>query len=230
MKRVLVTRSKEENDRLQTILAKKDFEVVVVDMLRHRPDLEALKSIGKFDYIIITSKFAAIIFSDYCNFACNILCVGMESSNILNKNKNIQVSSVFGNVDELISKMNELKDNSDVVSGFVYLSGQYITKEIPNADRLIIYKTEYLNDISEKVIDGIRNNGINFIMIYSRNCSQNLLRVVKQHKLLPYLKSSVLIAISKNVAEPFYQLGIKVLYGTISSEEEMINLLVNYDG
>ena len=84
-------------------------------------------------------------------------------------------------------------------NNMVYLSGDIISKELPDGIRReVVYKVAYLNNLDKEVIIQIKE-GVNYLTAYSKNCAKTLLNLLVENNLLKYLENTKVIAISSSV-------------------------------
>jgi uroporphyrinogen-III synthase len=218
-KNVIITRSYEENLILSEKIKKLNLNPIFSPMISH--------TIASFDFaefrdytdLIITSKFAAQIISEYYPHKVNAWVVGEESRDIMQKNVNINVANTYDTVLALIASL-ESKQNK-----FLYLAGNYISQNIDFADKKVIYTTEYASILSDDVIEIIQNDKADFLMFYSKNSAVNFIDLVKRYKHLQNLKNSVVIAISKEVGDVLKGYVNQILYPKSPNADQMLELL-----
>lgn len=91
--------------------------------------------------------------------------------------------------------------------------------------REIIYEVEYASDLHQ--IDEIQK-GINYILLYSHNSTNTLIELFTKNNLLPLLKNSIAITISKKVADNIRFFVKNVVYCDDGRPEQILELL-SYD-
>lgn len=222
MKRILLTRSEEENNKIACRL--KGFEVLSCPMIFYK-DLEVdWQSFKGFSYLIITSKYAAELVSKNYPFEIIAYVVGEESAKLLSKNTNISLGGIFEDVDSLYSSSGLLRQLSELPCNDeqLYLSGNHITKEISFATRKEIYHTQYASKIDVTLFI----DPIDYVLIYSKNSANNLISLLKKHNLLQRIENSVSISISKNVSDVLKGYVSKSLYPKKPIADEMLELLI----
>jgi uroporphyrinogen-III synthase len=130
----------------------------------------------------------------------------------------------FNNVDEIINFI-KILDKSKII----YLSGSVISKNIPNITRHIIYETEYQIKIDENIIEQIKFAQIDHVMIFSALNFKKLIHIFKTHDILSYIKYSVFICISKNLAEIVKKSSLQACYVEEPNQNNMIKLITQYE-
>lgn len=201
-KRILLTRSKEDNILLERQITDSYFEntieVLKLDIISFE-DLDFdHSSISKFSNIIITSKHAAALLPENVHNH-NIYVVGNVSAKIL-KGKDYNIKYIASSANEIYEVIDQ-ETNASSKNNFIYLSGDYITLEMPiNVFRKVIYKTNYKQQLSIDEINFIKG-GVDIIPVYSINCAKTLINLLKSTNLIKNVANSRVIAISSNVAE-----------------------------
>lgn len=230
MASILLTRSAAENELTAQKLNKLGFSTISLPMISYI-DEEISEDISKYNHIIVTSKYAATIIA---SFDRKIECwvVGAESANILAKNPNITITGIATNIKELLSIIAMVpEEEAEVFFGSsIYLSGDIITQELPSfIKRCVIYKVLYTDKVSKHQIESISSNKIKYILVYSKNCAINLVRLIEKYDLFRYLQHSTVVAISKEVSSIFTNANIKAIYSTKPVFEDMLKLLIDHE-
>jgi uroporphyrinogen-III synthase len=221
MQYVILTRSLRENTRLAKILKENGIESISCPQITLKEqDIDLSKL--TYSNIIITSKFAAEIVAQKLSSPVKAYVVGEESALILSTNPAITVKKVYSKVSELEQGLRDKLARDD----FTYLSGNYVTKELP-CQRLIIYNTTYTNYISHEAIKLIKAGKIKAVLIYSKRTAISFKETIICNNLTSYMVNIQLITLSKQIGLEFVDLGCKILYCNKPREVEMINLLKN---
>ncbi|MFK8040293.1 MAG: uroporphyrinogen-III synthase [Rickettsiaceae bacterium] len=233
MQNILLTRSSNENQALIEELKRWRFNCNTFSLpLISYNDLkfDCISIIANYQNLIITSKHAAKILSsallDLCDNYTNsidVWVVGVESANILSAVSIINVRYIAQNVNALLQHLPlQLYGNS------IYLSGDIITKELPNMiHRKIIYKIIYLQELSAEQNDFLINIRMNCILLFSQNTAKSLNRIVQIYN-LTQLKTTSVIAISEKVANIAKREFDDVICSHEPSATEMIKLLIRH--
>ena len=191
-KRVLLTRSKEDNKYLRRILAPKGYSCIDLSLIEHINLTFNITVLEGFTDIIITSKRAADLLP-VDEGVKNAWVVGAASADIL-KQKNYNIRHIAYSAHELINKI-----PTDIYNQTIYLSSNVISTEMPPTIKSInIYKIKYRNSLSEIEVE-ILKNGLDYILLYSENCAKTLIKLILENDLLKYIENSVIIAISSKV-------------------------------
>lgn len=246
MKRILLTRSEEENNKLAKSL--EGFEIISSPMIYYK-DLPIIwEEFKGYSNLIITSKYAAKLVSENYPYRVLAYVVGEESANMLKKNPNVTLGGVFENVELLSSllrgahkvidmtcqeKMGELQAQKSLdcvtmlamTSNVLYLSGNHITQQIPNVTRKEIYHTEYATSLNPQISEG----SIDYVLIYSKNSANNLIKLLRRHNLLQNIQNSVSISLSKKLAEQLRNYVSDIIYPEKPIADDMIKLLFEYE-
>lgn len=221
MKSVLLTRSEEDNLEIIRSLQPNTFKFICSPLVKYK-SLQISENIKDYSDIIITSKYAAKILagnSKVWDDKKNIWLVGKSSIGIL-QNK-FEIQYVAANIEELMQQLPQ-----EIYSRTIYLSSNEITKDLPaEIRREIIYEVEYASDLHQ--IDEIQK-GISYILLYSNNSTNTLIELFTKNNLLPLLKNSIAITISKKVADNIRFFVKNVVYCDNGKPEQILELL-SYD-
>ncbi|MCC8416678.1 MAG: hypothetical protein LN575_04960 [Rickettsia endosymbiont of Gnoriste bilineata] len=222
MKSVLLTRSLEDNyDIIQELQRNHQcsFNYICCPLVEYQT--LPLDGTLLYDYpnVIITSKFAAKILARHQNIEKkNIWIVGNSSKLILEQN-NFIVQYVASNVQELLENI-----PPEIYHQTVYLSSNEITQDLPQAiKRHIIYQVKYATKLQH--IAEIEK-GINFILLYSQNCTKTFIELLIKNNLLESLANSLVITISKKVANIISSFTKNVVYCDNGQPQQMLELLI----
>lgn len=231
MTHILLTRSAEENELTTQKINDVGFSSISLPMISYI-DEKISEDLSDYHHIIVTSKYAAKIVSSYFDRKIECWAIGTESANILSQNPNITVTGIAKNVKELLSIIHMIPEEEATLffESSIYLSGDIITQELPNfIKRLVIYKVLYTDKVSKHQLDSISNEKIKYILVYSKNCAINLVRLIEKYELFPYFKHSTVVAISEEVSSVFASINIKAIYSTEPVFENMLKLLIEHE-
>ena len=273
MRRILLTRSEEENNRIAEKLS--GFEVISCPMLFYKDPNVDWEEFKDYSHLIITSKYAAKLISEHYPFKVTAYVVGEESARLLEQNPNVTLVGVFRDVGEIMgafygpaSSRNEQSSYPgpsvipDLDPGSInksipgprlggrgdrpglrprmtgrgkplpqddgrvlYLSGNHITQDVPFATRKEIYHTEYADSIDPEIF----KEDIDYVMIYSKNSANNLIKLLGEQNLLQKIENSATITLSKNLAHQMEDYVKEILCPEKPLSEEMINILLEYE-
>lgn len=226
MANVLLTRSKNENELATKKLSLLGFKTISLPILSYQ-DLP-FELTETYKHIIITSKYAARLASKNINHPVECWAIGKESAAILANNPNIAITGVAKNLQELLGIISLIPEDeaSDFFNQTIYLSGDIITKELPSyIKKQVVYKVSYLEEVEPLLLEKIKAEPIKYTLVYSKNCGINLIRLINKHNLLPYVKDSALIAISKEVSDLFNNFFLQRMHSSEPTFEHMIKLL-----
>lgn len=230
MTNVLLTRSQSENELAAKTLSSLGLKSISLPILSYQ-DLP-LEISENYKHIIISSKHAAKIASKTIVHQVECWVIGKESAKILATNPNIKITGVAKNLQALLEIISLIPETeaSDFFDKSIYLSSNIITKELPSyIKKQVVYNVSYLDLLDETLLKNIKNEPIKYILVYSKNCGLNLIHLITKHNLLPYLKDSALIAISKEVSDLFEDLLSKRTYATEPTFENMLELLKKHE-
>ena len=219
-KKILLTRSKEDNKYLRQILVPKGYTCVDLSLIEHNNIPFNITILEDFTDIIITSKRAANVLP-IDDGTRNVWVVGSVSSKILRrKNYNIKYTAY--------SAM-ELRDQlpDAIYSHTIYLSSNMISTRMPsNIKTINVYKIRYKDYLSDSEIE-ILKSGLDYILLYSENCAKTLIKLIVENDLLKYIESSVIIAISSKVERVVMDYFKKIV--TCSYAAQILEKLEDYD-
>jgi uroporphyrinogen-III synthase len=191
-KKVLLTRSKEDNKYLHEILTLRGYSCIDCSLLRHHNLSINVTILDAYTNIIVTSKRAAELLP-FASGIRNAWVVGNVSAEILSKKGY--------NICYIASSAAQLKEQipADIYTNSIYLAGNHISTNMPSAIKIVeIYKVKYKESLSPDEIQVIKN-GLDYILLYSENCAKTLIRLIVENELLKYLENTVVIAISSKV-------------------------------
>ena len=192
VKKVLLTRSKEDNKYLRQILVPKGYACLEISLIEHVNLPLNITILEDFTDIIITSKRAAKLLP-MDDGTKNAWVVGSTSAEILRqKNYNIKY---------IAYSASELRDHlpNNIYDHMIYLSSNIVSVDMPLAiKKTVVYKINYKDYLSNIEIQ-ILKNGLDYILLYSENCAKTLIKLIVENDLLKYIENSVIIAISSKV-------------------------------
>ena len=201
-KSVLLTRSKSANNELKKSFISKDLDFLDCNLIKYKLFPVEADYINKFSDLIITSNFAANNIPNAPRSGMPVWVVGEKSASSL-ENKGYKVAFYAASAENL--KKQILDNLGPRYKTMLYLSGDHITVNMPSEiTRKILYKTEYLESLSEKEMIRYKE-GIDYIVLYSENCAKTLLKLLVENNLVNYLENTAIIAISSKVGKVFGQ-------------------------
>lgn len=225
MKSVWLTRSFIDNLELEQQLKSYNFRLINQPLITYVDDKKALDQniVSKYKNIIITSKRAAEIISCnslvYKNSEVSAWVVGNSAAQILQE-AGLNIQFIALNVEQLIINLPK-----SIYSEMIYLSSNMITKALPKKiRRLIIYKVKYNTKLSKNEVDTFAQ-GVDYILLYSKNCAKTLIQVINKYQ-LHKLKNSTLITLSLKIAKELYSYFNNVLYCDEERQNTIIKLLI----
>ena len=219
MLKILITRNAQENIELASEISGLGYQCLCYPMFSWEKQDVDLSSLERFQNVIITSSIAAQITSDFIDKSIMAWVVGAKTSAILSQNSHIEIVGTYNNISSLERNLPNIENRF----GFIYLSGNYITQEIDNVKREIIYNTSYVSYLSSQLLDLILE--VDVIMFYSYHNANNFLNLLAAEKCLYLLRSKKIITISKNIALLFNNIDCKLYYSVNNNNKEMLELL-----
>lgn len=227
-KTLLLTRSIEDNLELEESLRQYNFRFILCPLIEYI-DLKFEPSLLKnYSDIIITSKHAAML----CvhgkqdigirDIKINAWVVGSKSAEIL-RSAGFIVKYIAETVEDLLANL-----PPNIYNRAIYLSSNEITTALPPAiRRQIIYKVKYLDSLKLEQLEAI-NKGLDYILLYSKNCARTLLKLFKQYNLLKLMENTILITVSLKVAKEVKTYFKNVVYCDGDQYNKIKELLINY--
>ena len=193
MKSVLLTRSESANIQLRAELDKLGYELLECSLIDYElQDFDPLE-LNNYTNIIITSIFAANNIPSAPSKGMLAWVVGEKSAMILEK-KGYKIKFFARDAETLKKQI-----PSYIYENTLYLSSDHITTNMPTAvSRRIFYKVTYRESLSSSQILRYKQ-GIDYILLYSRNCANTLVKLILETDLVNYLESTTVIAISSKV-------------------------------
>jgi uroporphyrinogen-III synthase len=197
-----------------------NFQAIFCSLIQYK-DLEFDQNIlCNYSNIIITSKYLSTMVANFTNCNQNIWVVGEVSASIL-KQHGLIVRYVAKNVEDLISNLPK-----SAYCDSVYLSGDHITRMLPEAiKRYIMYRISYRDEFSSVLKDRI-NNGIDYLLLYSINCAKTIINLFSKYNLIETLKNIVVVTISVMVANLIKHYCKKIIYCNNGQYNQMLELLI----
>lgn len=193
MKSVLLTRSESANIQLKVELDKLGYESLECSLIDYELQNFNPLELNNYTDVIITSIFAANNLPVAPSTGLSAWVVGEKSAMILEK-KGYKVKFFAKDADTLKRQI-----PSDIYENTLYLSSDHIMVNMPIAvSRRIFYKVTYRESLSSSQILRYKQ-GIDYILLYSRNCANTLVKLILETNLVNYLESTTIIAISSKV-------------------------------
>jgi Uroporphyrinogen-III synthase HemD len=148
--------------------------------------------------------------------------VGNQSASIL-KQAGLKIAYIASDVEDLIKHFPK-----ELYSSTIYFSGDKITKDLPHEiKRCIVYQVSYCETLTSEQINAI-SNGVNYILLYSKNCARALVKLFKHYNLLKILENATIITISSNIASELKQYCNNTISCDNGKHEQIIELLINH--
>ncbi|WP_341756447.1 MULTISPECIES: uroporphyrinogen-III synthase [unclassified Candidatus Tisiphia] len=222
MKSVLLTRSLEDNYDIIRELERNyecRFNYICCPLVEYQTLPLDATLLHDYPNIIITSKFAAKILAGHQNLAKKNMWIVGNSSRIILEQNNLIVQYVASNIQNLLENIPPA-----IYDQTIYLSSNEITQDLPQAiKRHIIYQVKYATKLQQMAEI---EKGINFILLYSQNSTKTFLELLIKNNLLKLLANSLVITISKKVANIISSFSKNVVYCDNGQPQQMLELLI----
>ncbi len=210
MKKVLITRDKKRSIDLNNLLKKEGYEIFnepLFDIIEQEYIIDNKNDIAA---IIITSFYAVKeIIKSNMSRDITIFAVGKFSCKKLKDlgYKDIRVAK-NNSAQSLLKLIIESHDNLKKASIY-YFRGQDITidfkKELSKRSLeitdVICYKAAARLNFSPKLLDFLKKNKFDEVLIYSRNSAKIFINLVERHNLIEYFKYSKILCLSLDIAK-----------------------------
>lgn len=228
---VLLTRSVRENYKLAQQLKLYNLKCISCPLIEYQNlQVDYASILNHYSNIIITSKYGATLLYDALKCTpindfrqINLWIVGEISTNILQLIPCIRIKYTARDVHDLIHNLPK-----NLLSDFIYLSANKITKLLPSQiRRQIIYNVIYMKTLEPHIVTELMR-GIDYLLLYSRNCARILIKLVIKYDLVDALRDIVVITISDKVADIVVTHVNNVVYANHAEQEQMINLLLSH--
>ncbi len=200
MMRVLITRTKEENEQLRIKFKKLNLDLVELNLIKYNRREFDFQKIRKYEYLVISSKYTArillekardFILKDRVKF----FVIGNSSAEILSESGYL-VEKIFFNAQELFCYVHKILDSKYVL----YLSGNYFTlKPNKNIEHMVLYDVEYTNTISSYLLKHITKKEIDFVLLFSENSAKTFISLSSKYYVEEFFQNSVFLVISNRI-------------------------------
>lgn len=216
MKKVLLTRTEENNHILKNILNKKEYKILSHPFLSHEVIDNSFNNIDPNKTIILTSNFASKIISQ-TNLNNKFIVVGESSKNFLEQSGK-DVTCFFDNVNLLEQYL-----HSTNCSNYIYLKGEIVTSDLSAiAEQKIIYTTNYINKLSPELENKIIKSDI--LTFFSYHTSQAFIKIIPP-KLKKYILSKEIYCFSENISKIFIKENFtNIEFPTVANLNQFLKL------
>ena len=236
---ILITRPKNEALLLSKELKVKNFLTFIEPLISFRY-LKKKIIFGKQKIYIVTSLQAVNVLNKYSKYYKEIISLGnflVVGEKVSSSLKNAGVNNIIRTfkTSELLTqyllklKQPELK--------LIYLCGSVVNEDFVNNmkiskmkfNKIIIYKTIPLKQLSNRCVNLIRKNKIDTVLIYSLYTANILIRLLKTNNLMDRLEQINIFCLSKRISQQFYKEGMKdkVVYARSPDQKGMFNLIMD---
>lgn len=228
-KRIGITRSKAQNSDLAkriTDLGAKIDEIPTIKIEEIDDDkdiIQAIKNIGRYSYIVFNSKNGVEVFFDKVNkcekdsrilSGVKVCSIGNVTSEALKDRgitpdiepKDYVSESLF----EELKKVVDIGDRVLVLKSDI--SRNFLEKNLSNycyVEGLILYHTRINREDSEKILDLLKNNKLDYLTFTSSSTVKNLVEIIGQEN-LGILSETRCISIGSITSKTMKEEGIEV--------------------
>lgn len=159
--------------------------------------------------LIVTSARSLTIFSHTSAFLQKpIWCVGNKTASMAKK-LGFEVIYMANNSAEELCQMIMSKTKPETEK-FLHICGESLHYDIVQtlqnngyqAEKCILYKTIPVKRFSEEILKLFVSHQVKMIPVFSRKTAETLAKVLRFHKLEPYLKEIILVAYAEQIVEP----------------------------
>ena len=214
---IILTRPLNDTENLMQELFNLGHKIIHIPTLKIKSaNLEKI-DIENFNALVFTSSNAVknlSIKGEKKNIKC--FCVGSVTEKIARLNGFTKTISASGNVNalkNLILNTKELKKNDKLA----YICGDQITLELDKelgregfrVKKFINYFSEKITYLNDANIDLIKKYPPNVIFFYSLRSAESFNSIVANYSLAPMMTQSVVMCISKKIADFFNKAGWK---------------------
>ena len=214
---IILTRPLNDTENLMQELFNLGHKIIHIPTLKIKSaNLEKI-DIENFNALVFTSSNAVknlSIKGEKKNIKC--FCVGSVTEKIARLNGFTKTISASGNVNalkNLILNTKELKKNDKLA----YICGDQITLELDKelgregfrVKKFINYFSEKITSLNDANIDLIKKYPPNVIFVYSLRSAESFNSIVANYSLAPMMTQSIVMCISKKIADFFKSAGWK---------------------
>ena len=228
---IILTRPLIDTEDLMARILSLGHQIIHVPTLKILPSNKEIIDLGKFDVIIFSSA-NAIRNLKFKNKKESLICfcVGSITEKIARLNGFQKTFSAGGTVlalQNLIMNSEEVKKDSKIV----YVCGDNISYDLDkllitegyNLKKIVNYISLKIVDLNDKTLKLIKDNPPHFIFIYSKRSAESFVELIKKYSLSPMMTESIVMCISKKIADIFSISGWKKV-DIFSPGEELIKL------
>ena len=218
-KTILITRPRSEAIDLDLFLQNQGFNTIIEPIF----DAKIVENSQNFaknppQAAILTSSNAIPTFLT-CDFHKNIkiFTIGKKTAQKLRENG---YENVFfpPKTSTLLLKNLILHEASPKAGKILYFCGNFITFDFGaelmaqgfEAESINAYQVDYKNEFSAEFLSRIKQENIDFVLIFSKNGAKNFHNLTKKHNLLEYFNKSAILCLSNKIADVIKDLGFKI--------------------
>jgi uroporphyrinogen-III synthase len=200
MKRILITRPKNQARELVKALESQETEVFVEPIFEIE-ELEVKKPAQNFSALIITSTNAC--------FALRELQIPKEMPIFIVGKKTAQKLRTLGYNNVILSSENSAQSLTDAVEFYdgqiLYLRGEKISFDFAgkynNICEILVYKVKENESFSSEFLEFCQKNSFDEVLLLSQNSADLFFRLLKRHNLLESFLSAKIVCLSKKILE-----------------------------
>ncbi len=217
-KTILITRPRDQAQRIVSHLEENDFNVVVEPTFRvQKANKEYLESLSKrkVEAIILTSGNAAEVAFDAIDIFgltkdVKVFAVGKKTAEIFLNNgfENVCIAenSSAEDLKNLILADEELMQKK--FPELLYFCGEFVTLDFKReleihglrVEKIPSYRIVEERSFSAEFLNQIKQNlHFDFVLLYSKNSARHFCELVKKHNLLEYFQSSKILCFSEKI-------------------------------
>lgn len=215
-KTFLLTRAKENNEKIAKTLENKGFESIIEPIFSVKilqPDLPKIIP----QAIIITSANAALaVILAKLPLDIKIFALGKKSAKklVTAGYKNIFYAKDAAALSLREKILEELKAKD---GNLFYFCSDSITLDFKQSleplgfkvDKILSYEINWHINFSAEFLQKITKKPIDFVIFYSQNNAKHFYFLIKKHNLLEYFSTSTLVCLSEKIATELKNLGLQ---------------------
>ncbi len=237
---ILITRPKNEALLLAKELKAKNFSTFVEPLVSFQYFKKKINFSKKKIYIV-TSLQAVYVLNKYHRSYKEIISLGnfvVVGEKVSLSLKSIGVQNIIRTfkTSELLKKYLLKLKQSEL--RLVYLCGSVVNEDFvydmkiskTKFNKIIIYKTIPLKQLSNRCVSLIKKNRIDILLIYSLYTANILMRLLKKNNLMYMMKEINVFCLSRRIAQRVCKEDInkkRVLYAKSPDQRSMLNLIFN---
>lgn len=219
-KRILITRPQPNADKTAKAVKRIGYEPIIYPLLVLNPASHNIPDYSDYDAVIITS-INTLSYIDFKHIP--------ESKPIFTLGHAIEQTlreKGYKNISSIAQKAKDIRLDPD--KKYVHLSGRDVQYEFDNmvCKRVIVYEATMLSNLSEGILNDLKQDQINTITLYSARTAQCFKHLVNRYDLTRTLNKISVVCISQNVLNCINTLQWHSTYvAEEPNEKSMLSLL-----